>query len=335
MDLERFLQIGEPSIFNEPCLYIIQQSPQAGPQPWPCRCGTSGTQLYQTSDLVYGSENAQFSGLLGRAVLYKNYWLPNKGTIYAALRVKRQLVAKPGARVEQDATGGAYSASGRANFTLVELREMEFHAALDERDLRWQKDRRNELFQAKKSIDELIVAMRTVKGEEMYLFSATKIREDPNYDPDEAIVRQVAMETQTRQQPGRTAAIERKAPVIRLRLNKAAIEELRGDHPIQYKSLIDLVKQVESLVDKPTLTAPSLPPIQPKPPPPRSVSPAPSDATTITLPAATIAAIRTGPTPAQRAAAAAQLVPLVIPRVTRAQTRAALLPRRSGRLTAR
>ena len=63
--------------------------------------------------------------------------------------------------MEQDAAGGAYSATGRANFTLVELREMEFHAALDERGLRWQKDKRNELFQPQKSIDELIQALRT------------------------------------------------------------------------------------------------------------------------------------------------------------------------------
>ena len=263
MDLEKFLEVGESSIFNEPCLYVIQQGPQAGMQPWPARCGTSGTQLYALSDQVYGAENAQFRGLLGRAVMYKNYWLPNKGTIYAALRIKKQLVAKPGSRVETDAAGGSYSATGRANFTLVELREMEFHQALDEKGLRWQKDKRNELFQPKSSINELIDALRTVKGEELYLFSPTKIREDPLYDPEKAVVREITTETQVRQQPRRAVAVERKAPVITVRLNKETIEELRSDNPIKFKTLVDLVKMVAKLTDKTK--------VPPQPPPPPSL----------------------------------------------------------------
>ena len=98
-------------------------------------------------------------------------------------------------------------------------------SVLDERKLRWQEDRRNELFKPKKSVEELIDALRTVKGEEMYLFSKTKIREDPLYDPANAIVREVTFQTQVRQQPTRTAGIERKAPILTLRLNKQSIEE--------------------------------------------------------------------------------------------------------------
>ena len=345
MDLETFLEVGEPSIFNEPCLYIIQQSPQAGTNAY--RCGTSGTQQYAHSDQVFGAENAQFRGLLGRCVMYKNYWLPNKGTIYAALRIKKQLVAKPGSRVETDAAGGAYSATGRANFTLVELREMEFHQALDEKGLRWQKDKRNELFQPKQSVFELVDALRSVRGEELYLFSANKIREDPKYDPEKAVVREITTETQVRQQPRRTVAVERKAPVITVRLNKETIEQLRSEEPIRYKTLVDLIKLVANLTEKPKATTVIPPPAPatiavPAPAPPPAdddfdddFDDADSDApTVVTLPVAAIAALRDGgDDAAETAAAIAQLV-TDLPRrpQTRAQTKAARQPRRSARI---
>ena len=64
---------------------------------------------------------------------------------------------------------------------LVLQREREFHAALDAKGLRWDKDRTNELFVPKKSVNELISTLRTIKGEEMYLFTEDTITEDRSY----------------------------------------------------------------------------------------------------------------------------------------------------------
>ena len=355
MDLETFISVGEPTIFNNPCLYVIQQRPQNNdPKTWAYRCGLSGRQQFEGSDRVFGSDSAQYKGQLGRAMLYKNYWLPNKGFIFAALRIKQQLVAKPGSRVEEDADGGSYSATARANFTLVELREMEYHQALDEKGLRWQKDRRNELFVPRNGdVNDIIDALRTVKGEELYLFSANKIREDPQYDPAKAIVRQIVTQTEPRAQPRRTIAIDRKAPVLEMRLNRESIELLRNNNKPKYELLVTLIKQITGLVDKDKASRPPSTPLPTTQNRPRPDTPASEASTVLNLPPRIVNALRGNASPAEQQTAASVVAraltqpapmrpqpppppppPPILPRVTRAQTRQQNALRRSARVAA-
>ena len=76
---------------------------------------------------------------------YMGFWTPLKGTIYAALRIKAQLVAKPDQRLGTDYLGNAININ-QANQTLVRIRERDFHDVLDSRGLRWDRERKNELF---------------------------------------------------------------------------------------------------------------------------------------------------------------------------------------------
>ena len=174
------------------------------------RCGAAGTQLFKNADLVYGAErSSSFTGLLGRMTMYKNYWLPLKGRLYAALRIRKQLIARPGQRVGIDSFGAQYNID-RGNQTLVLQREAEMHAEMDKQGLRWQQDKRNELFAPRKSVQELIDAMRTIRGEDMYLFDSETIREDTSYDGGRE--RAELVMTKRRELPTRAAATEVSAP---------------------------------------------------------------------------------------------------------------------------
>jgi len=96
MDIETFLR-ARPAWALEPCLYIVKQT---CPGNNAYRCGASGTHLFKGADIVYGagSRRGGVTGLLSRIEMYKGFWEPVRGTIYAALRIRRQLVAKPGQR---------------------------------------------------------------------------------------------------------------------------------------------------------------------------------------------------------------------------------------------
>ena len=122
--------------------------------------------------------------------------------MYAALRIKKQLIARPGQRVGVDSFGTQYNID-RGNQTLVLQREAEMHSELDQRGLRWQKDKKNELFAPRKSVKELIDAMRTIRGEDMYLFDSETIREDTTYDGGRDRLELVM--TQKRELPPRAA----------------------------------------------------------------------------------------------------------------------------------
>ena len=61
------------------------------------------------------------------------------------MRIRKQLIARPGQRVGVDSFGAQYNID-RGNQTLVLQREAEMHAEMDKRGLRWQQDKRNELF---------------------------------------------------------------------------------------------------------------------------------------------------------------------------------------------
>ena len=259
MDIDTFLQM-RPSWAYEPCLYIVKQM---FPGNNAFRCGAAGTQLFKNADLVYGADRSNsLTGLLGRMTMYRNYWLPLKGRLYAALRIRKQLVARPGQRVGVDSFGTQYNID-RGNQTLVLQREAEMHAEMDKRGLRWQKDKKNELFAPRKSVKELIDAMRTIRGEDMYLFDSETIREDTTYDGGRDRLELVM--TQKRELPPRAAATEISAPTITLKLSKKAIEELQLLDPVKLAKLVDII---DAVTGRGAPQKPQAPPQNPPPPVP-------------------------------------------------------------------
>ena len=238
MDLQQFLEL-RPEWAQQPALYIVRQ--MATENPGAHRCGASGTFLVPNQvdlDVPYRSDSAILKGLLGRMVMYQNYWLPIRGSLIAALRIKRALVAEPQQRVGEDSQSNTYNIT-RGNQTLVLTREKEFHQVLDSRGYRWQKDRRNELFQA--PAKELIASLRQIRGEELYLFSENAITEDPNYRGGSRRERIAIQETQPRQQPQR----ESRAPSLTITLSRQALEQLRSGSPQQFERLLNLVRSFD------------------------------------------------------------------------------------------
>ena len=269
MDIETFLQM-RPTWAYQPCLYIVKQM---FPGNNAYRCGAAGTQLSKQADPVYGADRTgSLTGLLGRMTMYKNYWLPLKGRLYAALRIKKQLIARPGQRVGVDSFGAQYNID-RGNQTLVLQREAEMHSEMDKRGLRWQKDKKNELFAPRKSVKELIDAMRTIRGEDMYLFDSETIREDTTYDGGRDRLELVM--TQKRELPPRAAATEISAPTITLKLSKKAIEELQLLDPVKLAKLVDIIDAVtgRGAPQKPQAPAQNPPPPVPIPQPPPAPPP--------------------------------------------------------------
>ena len=259
MDIDTFLQM-RPLWAYEPCLYIVKQM---FPGNNAFRCGAAGTQLFKNADLVYGVDRSNsLTGLLGRMTMYRNYWLPLKGRLYAALRIRKQLIARPGQRVGVDSFGAQYNID-RGNQTLVLQREAEMHAEMDKRGLRWQKDKKNELFAPRKSVKELIDAMRTIRGEDMYLFDSETIREDTTYDGGRDRLELVM--TQKRELPPRAAATEISAPTITLKLSKKAIEELQLLDPVKLAKLVDII---DAVTGRGAPQKPQAPPQNPPPPVP-------------------------------------------------------------------
>ena len=96
MDIEKLISM-KPDVFFRPHLYIVKQMFQGNTA---FRCGMAGGSLYKGADRPYGSEaQGNLTGLLSRMTMYQNYWLPLKGTIFAALTIKEQLVSKPDDRL--------------------------------------------------------------------------------------------------------------------------------------------------------------------------------------------------------------------------------------------
>jgi hypothetical protein len=239
MDIEKFLEL-RPEWGQQPCLYIVRQ--MATENPGAHRCGASGTFLVPNQvdlDVPYRSDSAILKGLLGRMVMYQNYWLPIRGSLIAALRIKRALVAEPQQRTAEDSQGNTYNIT-RGNQTLVLTREKEFHQVLDQRGYRWQKDRRNELFQA--PAKELIASLRQIRGEELYLFSKDSIMEDTAYKGGSRTERITITETAPRQQPQR----ESRVPSLTIGLSKASLDQLRSGSPQQFERLLALVRDYDA-----------------------------------------------------------------------------------------
>ena len=221
MELETFLK-RKPDWAYEPALYIVKQTDSINAY----RCGLAGSQLHQDIDRVFGSEReSNLTGLLSRMSMYNGFWQPLRGKIYAALRIRKQLVAKQSHRLGTDFVGNQFNAN-HGNFTLVRAREADMHAEMDRRGLRWDKNRKNELFVPKQSVQELIAVMRTIPGEEMFLFDQETIKEDPNYRWNRirtgARISNV-IETQYRRLPVRDTTLDQRAPTVVIKLTKQEI----------------------------------------------------------------------------------------------------------------
>lgn len=327
MLLTTFLQ-NDYDWAQEPHLYIVLQIPQLLEKP-AYRCGAAGTALYKDADNPYKSSDSSQKGLQGRMTQYNNYFLPNIGKIFACLRIRKQLVALPHQRTAGDA-GEQYNVD-RGNQTEVLAREKHLHAFLDQRNLRWRKDTNKELFVPQQGVMQLVEAMRRVQGLQLLLFDENDWREDAAYTGGGAVPSSLKVVETTRRTSAVAKASQDRSVIVKL--SSSGIQQLRDGQPQAYAQLMQLMRDAFNEHRK----ARGLPVETPKPPPPpRPPSPAPSDATTIILPTATINALRpnTQATPVQRAVAAAQLVPFITPRTTRAQTRTALLPRRSARIAA-
>ena len=247
MDLEAFTAM-RPAWAMEPCLYIVKQMAAGNTAH---RCGASGTHMYNNADMPYGSSAASLTGLLGRMTMYLNYWLPVKGTIYAALRIRKQLVAEPTQRTAMDSQGNTYNVD-RGNQTLVLSREKEFHAELDRRGFRWRGDRKNELFVPRTKVEELIAAMRTIRGESMYLFDSSIITEDRHYRGGTRRERVTVTETAPRAQPDRGVRV----PSITVRLSKHAIDQLRSANPNHFRQLLNILREYDEERAARTVTLP-------------------------------------------------------------------------------
>lgn len=245
MDVDYFLTL-RPDWAQQPCLYVILQEgglKNADGNYRPninYRVGASGTSMFKGSDRPYRSEDAQNFGLLSRCRMYRGFHNPFSTTIFAALRVKQALVAEMDKdRLGTDSSGNVYNVN-RGSRTLVLTRERELHNILDEKGLRYQKDTRNELFQTRNT-EELISAMRYIRGEELYLFSKDAITEDPKYKGGSRRERITVTETQPRQQPQR----ESRAPSLTITLSRSALEQLRSGSPQQFERLINLVREFD------------------------------------------------------------------------------------------
>lgn len=222
MDIAKFLE-EMPNWASNPCLYIVKQDVKDNVA---YRCGMAGRKLFAGSDLAYGSEYSK-TGLNSRINMYIGFWknsTPFTGTIYAALTIRKQLVA-----------------GENANKTLVQIREKEFHAILDEKNYRLFPNK--ELFvPGRKGVKELINALRQVKGEQLYLFDSKKWTIDSEYDSSATPLPQPAV---LKTQPKRQVATEGKAKTITIKLSKKAIEELKEGSPKQFKEILALIRKVD------------------------------------------------------------------------------------------
>jgi len=223
---------------QEPHLYCVLQTPQNLANP-AYRCGAAGTQLFKDNDLPFRSSEGSQKGLAGRMTQYNNYWLPNVGRIYACLRIKKQLVALPHQRTAGE-DGAIYNVD-RGNQTEVLAREAHYHHFLDQKGLRWQKDRNNELFQPKKGPMEIIEALRRVQGLQLILFDEDDWREDVLYDGGDTKVPKTLKVTETTQRttPARASADQS----LVIKMSKTGIEQLRAGNPLAYSRLMNLMRE--------------------------------------------------------------------------------------------
>lgn len=209
---------------NEPCLYIVKCEHATA-----YRCGAAGTRVHRDADPNWNER--QPSSLKTRMRMYTGYWLPLKGKIYAALRVRKQLVLKKGDRTGIGPDGKPY-AIDTAFHTLVLEKEKEFHRKLDGEKLRWDESKRkNELF--KGPVQKLIDVLKTIDGLEFYTMTSTDAIQDKRFvsSVDDDVV-----ETSTRALPSRSGT-------TRVSLSRADIDRLRANDEETKKKVVDMAKQ--------------------------------------------------------------------------------------------
>ena len=256
MDLQKFIDERDKYHWAmQPCLYCILQ--EAGiKQPNGSfiqnnnyRCGTSGTKMFADADLAYRSGDSISTGLISRCSLYLGFFRPFAGKIFAALRVPKALVAEAADRMAEDSFGNVYNVNRGGN-TLALVREKEYHAELDKRGLRFQTGR--ELFQTN-NVENIISAMRTVRGIEMYTFNKNGPVFDEKYKGGSRRERITITETQRRQTQNR----EVKAPSLTITLSKAFLEQLRSGNPTTFQRLVNLISEFDTQKkNTTTITAP-------------------------------------------------------------------------------
>lgn len=249
MDLSYFLDTSKPSFMGEPCLYIIKHPI---PTEIMFRCGASGTKLHKEYDPVYGSsEDPEHKGIAGRVRLYLGFWFPMQGQIYAALRIERQLVAQGNERTSTDVDGNVFNVN-KGNKTLVLAREKQFHIELDKKGYRRSPPKGNEkgkeLFTPKSGnetddVKKLIDVLRTIKGEELFLFTKNEVYIDQFYKDTPKVDPKVTQVVETQQR--RTAVDERTPTDVRIKLSKESLEQLRsGTQGWKFNRLVSLVLNV-------------------------------------------------------------------------------------------
>ena len=244
MDIEKFINEAHPWALT-PCLYIVKQMFRGNTA---YRCGMAGGSLYTDADRPYNSSST-LSGLSGRLNMYKNMWLPMKGKIFAALRIPAKLANVVGTQL-----GGSSSTPysiNQGSKTLVKIREADFHATLDSRNLRWDKDRKNELFEPNKSVEELISCLRTVESTlDMYIFDKNGPKIDNAYRGGNRRKSSNIVSLNKRQTP-RTSATGKNynqaTPTVEIRLSKKNVNLLRSNDPKKYELLVSLVEIAKSL----------------------------------------------------------------------------------------
>ena len=126
--------------------------------------------------------------------------------------------------------------------TEVLAKEAVFHHYLDQAGYRWQKDKRNELFQA--SPEKLLEQLRKVQGVDLYLFDSDAYRSDPMYDGGQAPPMNITTLDGTRIVP--TSTGQRTTSVV-VYLSKSRIEQLRSGDPTGYDKLVDIISEIENL----------------------------------------------------------------------------------------
>jgi hypothetical protein len=240
MEIEAFIE-KKYDWAQSPCLYIVKCMFEGNEA---YRCGMAGGSLYNDADQPYNSETS-LKGLYGRMTMYKNYWLPMVGRIFACLRIPAKLAGREDDRFGVDVNGNRYSID-HGSRTLVRLREEEMHREMDRRGLRWNEDKKNELFEPKKTVDELIACMRTIQSPlEMYTFDEGGANLDQRYRGGGRRKKDDTILLSERQTKGRKATQDTKAPVLDIRLSRNNIDLLRSNDPKKFNLLLDLVRGIK------------------------------------------------------------------------------------------
>jgi len=332
MDVEHFLSTyGDEAWANEPFIYCCRQEPQI-PAKFYYRCGAAGLQLFPDADRPYQSSDSSRRGLSGRMQQYIGHIRPNNFKIFAALRIKRQVVALPQHRVGGE-DGELYNIT-KGNMSAVRAAEMTMHHYLDEDTNvnRYAPHPESELFQPSIGVDQLLINMRKVQGLQMLLFDAKSWRDDPKYTggqnpPSNLTTR----DTTARKTPSR--ATEQS---LVIKMSKSGIEQLRAGNINAYSRLMNLMREAYKEDQGAVIRTTAAPPPVTPPPAPTPVTPqerpdTPPPPPIIRLSSTAINALRTGSATPQATKAIAQVVTqLPDRRVTRSMVAAG--PRRSARL---